>query len=76
MFIVARENPNILNLTSLQLGIISSKEFNICSLYNKLISSELHPLNSAKIPFSIPEWYPANMKLEIKINKIIYSHNF
>ena len=54
-FIVARDNPRILKLTFLHPVFGCCSVFKILSLYKLLISSLIHPENSAKISFSIPK---------------------
>ena len=54
-FIVASDNPNILKVTSLQLGKFFNNKFNNSSLLIIFKFSVEHPENSEKILFSIPK---------------------
>jgi hypothetical protein len=53
-FIVAREKPNILKLTFLQLGEALFNDLIISDLVVKFKFLEVQPLNSSNILFSIP----------------------
>ena len=54
-FIVAREKPNILKLTSLQLGGLLFNDSIILDLSNKSMFGFVQPENSSKMLFSIPK---------------------